>query len=101
MRKTTSRVVSLVLTLALLIGIMPMSFVVSTEAASQVTTGGVVTTPGATENYKYFKEDTSYEMTSKINTPMTIEFDLAGCANLAGAEKGGVIVGNYSEGAST
>ena len=101
MRKTTSRVVSLVLTLALLIGIMPMSFVVSTEAASQVTTGGVVTTPGATENSKYFKEDTSYDMTSKINTPMTIEFDLAGCTHLAGAEKGGVIVGNYSEDASS
>ena len=101
MRKTTSRVVSLVLTLALLIGIVPMSFVVSTEAASQVTTGGVVTTPGATENSKYFKEDTSYDMTSKINTPMTIEFDLAGCTHLAGAEKGGVIVGNYSEDASS
>ena len=100
MRKTTSRVVSLVLTLALLIGIMPMSFV-SIEAASQVTTGGVVTTPGATENYKYFKEDTSYDMTSKINTPMTIEFDLSGCTHIAGADKGGVIVGNYSEDASS
>lgn len=101
MRKRICRAVSLVLTLALLVGMMPMVFVVSTSAATQVTTGGVVTTPGASENYKYFKEDTSFDMSSKINTPMTFEFELAGCGNIAGGIKGGVIIGNYSEDASS
>ena len=101
MKKITSRAVSLVLTLAMLIGMVPMVFSVSVDAASQTTTGGVVTTSGATENYKYFKEDTNYEMTNKVDTPMTFEFELAGCGNIAGASKGGVIIGNYSESASS
>ena len=101
MKKMITRAVSFILTLALFIGMIPMTFPASVEAASQITTSGVVTTPGATENYKYFKEDTSYDMTSKVNTPMTFEFELAGCGNIPGASKGGVIIGNYSEDASS
>lgn len=101
MKKTASRALSLVLVIVMLIGILPVSLSVDTTAASQTTNGGIVTTPGVTENYKYFKEDSSFDMASKINTPVTIEFELAGCANLAGSEKGGVIFGNYSESAST
>lgn len=101
MKRTTSRIVSFILTFAMLIGMMPLGMSVTSVAAPQITTGGVETTPGVSANYKYFKEDTSFDMSSKINTPMTIEFELAGCANLAGAEKGGVVVGNYSDGASS
>ena len=101
MKKTASRALSLVLVIVMLIGILPVSLSIDTTAASQTTNGGIVTTPGATENYKYFKEDSSFDMASRINTPVTIEFELAGCANLAGSEKGGVIFGNYSESAST
>ncbi len=101
MSKIISRALSFILVLVMLVGIIPLNFTVSVTAASQTTSGGVVTTPGATENYSYFKEDTSFDMASKIDTPMTFEFELAGCANLAGAEKGGVIIGNYSESAST
>ena len=101
MKKIASRTLSLVLVIVMLVGILPISLSVDTTAASQTTNGGIVTTPGATENYKYFKEDSFFDMASKINTPMTVEFELAGCANLAGAEKGGVIFGNYSESAGT
>ncbi len=100
MKKNTPKVVSLVLTLAMLIGTLPLALSVRTEAASQTTVGGVVTTPGATEVLKYFKEDTAFDMSEKVNAPMTFEFDLAGCGNIAGAVSGGVIIGNYSEDAS-
>ena len=101
MKRITSKVLSLVLSLALLMCMMPITLSVSALPSSQTTTGGVVTTPGATQNYKYFKEDTNFDMTSKVDTPMTFEFELAGCANIAGATKGGVIIGNYSEDASS
>ena len=101
MKKITSRAVSLVLTLALLICMMPVTLSVSALPTAQTTTGGVASTPGTSDNYKYFKEDTNYEMSSKVDTPMTFEFELAGCANLPGASKGGVVIGNYSEDAST
>ena len=101
MKKIASRTLSLALVIVMLVGILPIGLSVDTTAASQTTNGGIVTTPGATENYKYFKEDSVFDMASKINTPMTVEFELAGCANLAGAEKGGVIFGNYSESAGT
>ncbi len=99
MKKSAVRVVSLILSLALLLGIMPMTAVAS--VGSQTTFDGVATTPGVTDFQNYFKEDTSYDMSSTVNTPMTFEFELAGCSNLPGAKNGGVIVGNYSESASS
>ena len=101
MKRITSKVLSLVLSLALLMCMMPITLSVSALPSSQTTTGGVVTTPGATQNYKYFKEDTSFDMTSKIDGPMTIEFELAGCGFIAGSVAGGVIIGNYSEDATS
>ena len=100
MRKITSRALSLLLVIVMFVGILPFGFSVDTAAASQTTTGGVVTTPGATENYKYFKEDSAFDMTAKTS-PVTFEFELAGCGYIAGASNGGVIIGNYSESAST
>ncbi len=101
MKTITSRAISLVLTLAMLVGITPLTMSFSAAAASQTTVGGVVTTPGATENVKYFKEDTSFDMSTQTDTPQTFEFELAGCANIAGTDNGGVIIGNYSEDASS
>ena len=99
MKKSVARVLSFVLTVTLLLGMMPMTIV--TSAGSQTTFDGVTTTPGATGYQNYFKEDTSYDMSSKVNTPMTFEFELAGCSALPGASNGGVIVGNYSENATS
>jgi len=101
MKRITSKVISLVLTLAMLVGIVPLTVSFSAVAASQNTVGGVVTTPGATENVKYFKEDTSFDLSKRTDTPQTFEFELAGCANIAGADNGGVIIGNYSEDAAS
>ena len=101
MKKNTSKIISFVLTLAMLVGITPFALPFHSEAASQSTLGDVVTSPGASENAKYFKEDTSFDLSNRTDTPQTFEFELAGCANIAGADNGGVIIGNYSEDASS
>ena len=101
MKRTTSRVISLALTLAMLIAMVPLTMPFETESASQITNGGVVTTPGVSGNLRYFKEDTCFDTSKKVDTPMTFEFELAGCANIAGAVPGGVILGHYSEDASS
>lgn len=101
MKKITSKVISLVLGVAMLVGLIPLILPFHTVAASQTVLGDVVTSPGATENVKYFKEDTSFDLSNRTDTPQTFEFELAGCANIAGADNGGVIIGNYSEDASS
>ncbi len=101
MKKNTSKIISFVLTLAMLVGITPFALPFHSEAASQSTLGDVVTSPGASESAKYFKEDTSFDLSNRTDTPQTFEFELAGCANIAGADNGGVIIGNYSEDASS
>ena len=107
MRKNTSQNVSRLVTLVILIGMMlfaviPVaSLTVAAAAGAQAVSGsGIVTTPGVSENVRYFKEDTSYDMTAKV-APLTFEFELSGCTHIAGSAKGGVIIGNYSEDAST
>ena len=82
----------------LLVAVLPV--VSFAQDAGAKTTVSVNTTPGSTENLRYFKEDTYYDMSEKV-APMTIEFELTGCGSIPGANPGGVIVGNYSEGAST
>ncbi len=102
MKKSTIRALSLVLTLVMLfgtvIGVLP---VLSVPTSAESDAESITTTTGASGVMNYFKEDTSFDMTSKIDTPMTIEFELAGCSHLAGAANGGVIIGSYSENAST
>ena len=101
--KKISRLLTLtVIFCMLIVAIVPVVSIAASELNStRSTSASVVTTPGSTGNYRYFKEDTYYQMTNKINAPMTIEFELTGCSYLAGAENAGVIVGNYSEDAST
>ena len=96
------RILVLTVLLAMLIAaVIPVATLAAeshVQTASE--TSGVVTTPGKTENWLYFKEDTSFDMTTKV-APITFEFELTGTTHIAGAAKGGVIVGNYSEDAST
>jgi len=85
----------------MLILVMPSASLTANAAGAQAVAGsGVVTTPGVSENQRYFKEDTYYEMSNKINAPVTIEFELAGCTHI-GSSGGGVIIGNYSEDATS
>ena len=101
--KTKWRILTLVTLLAMLIvAVIPVA-TLAAESQLQTTAdsgSSVVTTPGKSENWRYFKEDTAYDMTTKVS-PMTFEFELAGTTHIAGAAYGGVIVGNYSENAST
>ena len=100
--RTISRIMTLTVILAMLIiAVIPVA---SIAAESQVQTASetsaVVTTPGKSENLRYFKEDTSFDMTNKVSA-VTFEFELAGCGNIPGAQNGGVIIGNYSEDATS
>ncbi|MBR2971517.1 MAG: hypothetical protein IKC61_01140, partial [Clostridia bacterium] len=80
---------------------MPSASLTANAVGAQAVAGsGVVTTPGVSENQRYFKEDTYYEMSNKINAPVTIEFELAGCTHI-GSAAAGVIIGNYSEDATS
>ena len=111
MRKNNTKFISRLMTLAILLGMMLVAVLpiatyasetqfystqTNTKSASEVTT----TTPGTSGNLIYFKEDTSYDMINKV-APLTFEFELSGCTHIAGESKGGVIIGNYSEDAST
>ena len=90
-----------VLLTMLIIAVIPVA-ALAEESEAQVLSESaptVTTTPGKSENWRYFKEDTSYDMTTKVS-PVTFEFELSGVTHL-GATKGGVIIGNYSEDAST
>ena len=106
MKTKSSRTISRILTLTVILAMLIIAVipVASIAAESQVQTASetsaVVTTPGKTENWLYFKEDTSFDMTTKV-APITFEFELTGTTHIAGGAKGGVIVGNYSEDAST
>ena len=104
MCKKSSKIVSRLLVVALLFAMLLMVALPTASLAAEtasVSSVSVSTTPGSTENLRYFKEDTSYDMSEKINTPMTIEFEITGCGSIPGATPGGVIVGNYSENAAT
>ena len=102
MKNKTARISAFLLIVVMLLGIVPVAFVASASGVQTVASAssGITTTPGASENLSYFKEDTSYDMTNKT-APMTFEFELTGTTHIAGAAKGGVIIGNYSENAST
>ena len=107
MKKQSSRAIFRILTFvtlfALLIAaVIPVAALAADAQVQAVADNGstVTTIPGKTENLRYFKEDTSYDMTTKV-APMTFEFELTGTTHIAGASKGGVIIGNYSESAST
>ena len=107
MRTSNSKRLARLLTVAvifamLIIAVIPVAtFAAESQPATVAeSTSGITTTPGKTENWKYFKEDTSYDMTTKV-APITFEFELTGTTHIAGAQKGGVIIGNYSENAST
>ena len=102
MCKKSSTIISRFLVVSILLAMLvalALPFA-SLAAETNGTSVSVSTTPGSTGNYRYFKEDTSYDMSQKV-APMTIEFELTGCGSIAGANPGGVIVGNYSENAST
>ena len=101
MCKKSSVIVSRFLVAAVLIAMLTALMLPIAALGAESGTASVSTTTGSTENYRYFKEDTGYDMSYKVNTPMTIEFELAGCGSIAGANPGGVIVGNYSEDAAT
>ena len=100
MKKSARITLLALLTLALVISMMPFAFIASASGAQSVSGSGVATTPGVSENLRYFKEDTYYQMTKKVSA-MTFEFELSGCAYIPGGSNGGVIVGNYGEDAST
>ena len=107
MRTSNSKRLARLLTVAvifamLIIAVIPVAtFAAESQPATVAeSTSGITTTPGKTENWKYFKEDTSYDMTTKV-APITFEFELTGTTHIAGDKKGGVIIGNYSENAST
>ena len=106
MKTKSSRTISRILTLTVILAMLIIAVipVASIAAESQVQTAaetgsGVTTTPGTSGNYRYFKEDTSYDMTNKVDA-VTFEFELAGCGNVPGTS-GGVIIGNYSEDATS
>ena len=101
MCKKSSVIISRFLVVAVLIAIFTALVLPIAALGAESGATSLSTTTGSTENYRYFKEDTGYDMSSKVNTPMTIEFELAGCGSIAGANPGGVIVGNYSENAAT
>ena len=106
MRKKSSKIflrlfTSSILICMMLILAMPLASLAANAAGAQAVAGsGIVTTPGVSQNQRYFKEDTYYEMSDKINAPVTIEFELAGCTHI-GSSGGGVIIGNYSEDATS
>ena len=106
MKSRSSRTISRILTLTVILAMLIIAVipVASIAAESQVQTASetsaVVTTPGKSENLRYFKEDTSFDMTNKVSA-VTFEFELAGCGNIPGAQNGGVIIGNYSEDATS
>ena len=106
MKNKSSRTISRILTLTVILAMLIVAVipVASLAAESQVQTAaetgsGVTTTPGSSGNMRYFKEDTSYDMTNKV-AAVTFEFELAGCGNVPGTS-GGVIIGNYSEDATS
>ena len=108
MKRNSSRNSLRILTIAILFAmslacLMPLAALTSSaESVSALSEqSNVVTTPGSSALSRYFKEDTNYEMSEKIDTPVTIEFEIAACGNIAGASNGGVLLSNYSEDAST
>ena len=108
MKRNSLRNSSRILTIAILFAmtlafLMPLTVLTSSaeSVSARSAQSNVVTTPGASEVSRYFKEDTNYEMSEKIDTPVTIEFEISSCGNIAGASNGGVLFSNYSEGAST
>ena len=53
---------------------------------------------GASGVMHYFKEDTYYDMTKPIDTPLTYEFELMAMGDIGGVGvRGGVILGNYGK----
>ena len=77
MCKKSSVIVSRFLVVALLMAmlvalVLPVAALGAENGAASVS---VSTTPGSTENYRYFKEDTSYDMTNKVDA-VTFEFEL-------------------------
>ena len=102
MCKKSSTIISRFLVVSILLAMLVALALPFASLAAEIngTSVSVSTTPGSTENYRYFKEDTGYDMSQKV-APMTIEFELTGCGSIAGANPGGVIIGNYSENAAT
>ena len=93
MCKKSSVIVSRFLVAAVLIAMLTALVLPIAALGAESGTASVSTTTGSTENYRYFKEDTGYDMSYKVNTPMTIEFELAGCGNLY--QRRGCGVGSY------
>ena len=97
---TISRVFTVTVLLAMLIiAVIP----VATLAAENAVTTGVVDTTdpvatviGRNGNYPYFKEDTYYDLSTAIDTPLTYEFEVSACGNI-GSVSGGIVFGNYGK----
>ena len=104
MSKRSSRIISRLLVVTTLVAMLLVAMLPVVSLAQEnrsVSSVDISTTTGSTENLRYFKEDTYFDMSEKVNTPMTIEFELTGCGSIPGANPGGVIVSNYSEDASS
>ena len=101
MCKKSSKIISRFLVVTLLMAMLVALALPMASSAAESSVSGVTITTGSSENLRYFKEDTSYDMSNKVDTPMTIEFEITGCGSIPGANPGGVIVGNYSEDAAS
>ena len=98
--RTISRILTLTVILAMLIiAVIPVASIASesqVQTASETDANLVTTTTGNTGNYPYFKEDTYYDISNAIDTPLTYEFEVSNCGSI-GSGSGGVLLGNYGK----
>ena len=96
MKKLFVRIAALTMSLMMVLGGVFTFFDVTAFASD--TAGETTVITGASGVMHYFKEDTYYDMTKPIDTPLTYEFELMAMGDIGGTGvRGGVILGNYGK----